>query len=441
MMKKKLIAMAVMVCAAGALTSCDDEKTSPEETAPKETDLKEVVAPELVATEPSAEDVQAQLLPLLADYPAAHLEQVQLDATPAETGELLLAVRVMVNVAENLYSREAAPEALNDERRAVNEAMNRAMMPESVYLLQVGARIEEIREEDRKPRELPAELARPAEEMKTMAEQPVYYLRMPERTTMELAATMTTRRQGGQWEFSEVHFDTAPLASLLALVPESALPKDAAVVNEGFEARLRKALREKIDAFNSAAESYIKSREETARQRVVQLRSREEENARAEAEKLAQKEAAREQWNKLCSSVLKDGTSFTGEWKRGDAFGKISLRVAKVQSFPDSVQFTGTITDPGLPQAELHVVGRLEQPARMDALVPMVVRIYNGRYDPDVPTAEVFDAQDAVMKLRMAQDGSAQGVLSCDAWKDSPEKDFLISLAPKKQGGKPQKRK
>lgn len=432
MMKKKLIATAMFMSLAGVIPSCsDDETTSPTEP-PKEVDIKDIVAADAAKKEssntPGEAEVRAQLLPLLAGFPAINLDRVQMDAAPTEEGEWLVAVRVQVSAGENLYSKEDAPEALNEERRAANEAMNRAMMPESYYLLQVGALPDEITEADRELRELPAELQQQAAEMKEMAEQPVYYLRMPAHTVVELAATMTASRRDGQWNFGEVHFDTAPLSSLVSLVPEAALPQGAAVMNEGFELRQRLALREKIEAFNQAAAAYIHGREDAARRHVLELRSHAEEAAKAEAEQIALKAAAREQWDKLRSGVLKEGTSFSGEWKRGEAFGRISLRVVKIQSFADSVQFTGVLSDPTLPQVELQVVGRLEQPARADELVPMLVHIYSGRYDPDAPTAEVFDAQDGMLRLRMAQDGSAQGVLTCGIWKDTPEKDFLVSL-------------
>lgn len=434
MMKKELICTALFLCMAGALPSCKDDTPAPDappqtESEPKEVDLKEIISePEDKDYTPDEADVRTQLLPLLADFPAISLEQVQLDASPTESDAVAVAVRVQVKAAENLYSREDAPEAFNEERRATNDAMNRAMMPEAHYLLQVGARSEEIAEEDRKAHPLPAELQTMADELKALAERPVYYLRTPQHTMVELAASMQAKRQNGKWALGELHFDTTPLRAFVALIPESALPQDAAVANEGFEARQRMALREKIEAFNQAAAPHIAAREAAARQRVLEQRSREEEAAKARAEQDAAKAAAREQWQKLCSGVLKDGAVFSGEWKREQAFGTISLRIVKVQSFPESVQFTGVLSDPNLPQAELQVAGRLEQPQQADELVPLIVNIYNGRYDPDAPTAEAFDAKDAMLKLKMAQDGSAHGMLTCAAWQDTPEKDFLITL-------------
>lgn len=430
-MKRKLIATAMLVCAAGGLTSCGDDDASAPAGERKEVDLKEVVttaAKGETAAAPAESEVRTQLIPLLADFPAINLEKLQVDSTPAEDGSLMVAARVQVSAGENLYAREEAPEMLNEERRAANDAMNRAMMPESYYLLLVGAQTEEITDADREVRALPPELQQQAAEMKELAERPVFHLRMPAHTPVELAATMTARRSDGRWEFSEVRFDTMPLHSLVSLIPEGALPQGSAVVDEGFEMRQRLALRRMVEAFNQAAAPYIQGREDAARQRMLEARSRAEESAKVEAERIAQKAAAHEQWSKLRSGVLKDGSLFTGEWKRGNAFGKISLRVVKVQGFEDSVQFTGVLSDPSLPQVELQVVGRMEQPAREGELVPMVVRIYSGRYDPDVPTAEVFDAQDGMLKLHMAQDGSAQGVLTCGIWHETPEKEFQVQL-------------
>ena len=428
--------MALLVGVAGGLSACRDDAPEQPEPRPsaevREVDLKEVVATaaqdERAEAVPDEAALRARLLPMLADFPTLSLEQIRMDSAPAEDGALTVAARVQVSVGENLYAREEAPEVFNEERRAMNDAMNLVMMPEAHYLLQVGAMSDEISDADREVRPLPENLRQAADELKSLAEQPIYHLRTPAHTVLELAAEMKVQRQDGQWVFQDLRFDTAPLRALVALMPESALPQGAAVVNEGFEARQRVLLREKIEAFNKAALPCIEAREEAARKRMLDARSRAEEASRAQAEAAAAKAAAREQWDKLCSGILKDGAQFSGEWKRGEAFGKLSLRVSKVQSFPESVQFTGVLSDPDMPQAELQVVGRLEQPQQADELVPLVVHIYNGRYDPDSPTAEAFDAKDALLRLRMAQDGSAQGVLTCAAWQDTPERDFLIIL-------------
>ena len=438
-MNKKLIYTALIWGIAGVLPSCSDDEASstpptPPESEPKEVDLQEIATQtEGKDYTPDEAELRTLLLPLLADFPAISPEQLQADATPTDADTIAIAVRVQVKAAENLYSREDAPPAFNEERRATNEALNRAMMPEAHYLLQVGAQSEEITEEDRRLHPLPAELQTMADELKAMAERPVYYVRTRANTSLELAASLQAKRQNGQWVLGDLHFDTTPLRPYVALIPESALPQGAAVVDEGFEARQRLALREKIEAFNQAAQPHIAAREENARKRVLEQRCREEEAAKTRAEQEAAKAAAHEQWKKLCSGVLKDGATFSGEWKREQAFGKISLRIARVQSYPESVQFIGVISDPDLPQVELQVVGRLEQPGQADEPVPMIVHIYNGRYDPDAPTAEAFDAKDAMLKLKMAQDGGAHGILTCEAWKDTPEKDFIVTLTHAKQ--------
>lgn len=431
MKAKKLIVATLVMSAAGGLSSCGDDGKTSAPTPPAKA-VKESAA-ELPqgggADVPAEAEIREQLLPLLADYPAIRVVQVQADATPAEDGRSQVAVRVRVCAGENLYVREEAPEVFNEERRAANESMNRAMMPEAHYLLLAGAASEEISDADREARALPPELQQLAAEMKAMAESPIYRLRMPANAEVDLAATLMASRSEGRWVFSEVRFDTAPLRELVACVTESAMPQDAAVVNEGFENRRRLALRKKVEAFEQAAAPHVQAREDAARKRMLEQRSRAEEAAKAGAELAAQKAAAREQWDKLMAGSLKSGALFVGEWSRGDSFGQLSLRIAKVQSFADSVQFTGELSDPSLPQVSLQVVGRMEMPASADAPVPMVVHIYSGRYEPDIPTAEVFDAQDAMLKLNMKQDGAAQGTLTCSAWKDTPEKDFRVSLA------------
>lgn len=452
---KKQISTALFACVAAVLSACKDENatTPPAEaadappTAPAEPPAEAPVASEEPAaaaaatpapepdapatdTAPGTSEVRALLLPLLADYPALTLTQLQVDSTPqAEDGSFAVAVRVQVRVAENLYARENAPEVFNEERRAVNEAMNLAMMPESHYLLQVGASPQEITPDDRRLHALPAELQQLADELKALAEQPVYYLRVPAGAVLELAATLSARRSGGHWELSELRFDTAPLRAMAPLIPEKSLPADAAKVGEGFEAARRESLREKIAAFNSAAAPCIQAREGAARERVLRQRARDEEAAKAEAEQTALQAAAREQWGKICSTFMRSGIVFSGEWKRGDSFGRLALRIVLVQSLPDSLQFTGVLYDPTLPQIELQVAGRLQPADRPDAPAPAVIHIYNGRYDPDSPIAEAFDAQDAMLKLHLSQSGAAKGVLTCAAWASSPEKDFSVSLS------------
>ena len=85
----------------------------------------------------------------------------------------------------------------------------------------------------------------------------------------------------------------------------------------------------------------------------------------------------------------------------------------------------------------MQVTGRAE-PTKPGEAIPCVVRIFHGRYDPDVQTAEVFDAKDALMRLSLMPDGTLSGVMTCESWGDAEaNKVFQVKLhlSPKKQAG------
>lgn len=438
---KKLIYTCLMVGLAAGLTACKKDSAAdppaPPQEEPAEADTtpsREEPLPTTTDPVPDAETVRVRLLPELAGYPATRPEAVQMDALPQDDGSVLITARVRVSVGENLYEREPAPEALNEERRAMNEAVNLAMMPEAHYLLQVGATSEDITDEDRRPKPLPENLQQQADAIRNLAERPLYHLRVPADTRVELPATMTARLEGGQWVFSQLSLDTATLHAWAAYIPEAALPQGAPVMRDGVVDELRETLRKMVAEFNQAAEPGIQAREEAARSRMLEQRARRQEQEAAEAERAAAQAAAHEAWEKICAAAVLDGAVYEGEWKRHDHFGKLALRMVRTQKMPEAVQFTGVIYDPDMTQAELQVVGRVEQAPRAGDPLPVVVHIYHGRYDPDVPTAEVFDAGDSLLKLQLAENGKLSGVMTCAAWQDSPDKAFAVSLAlvPKK---------
>ena len=413
------------MCLGALVTACKDEVKAPEQT-PQEQPAPQEQNVEL----PAEADVRAQLLPALAGFPSVKLGEVQPDAAPAENGELILTARVQAVVEDNLYTQEAAPEMLNEERKFANESMNRAMMPEAHYLLQVGAPAGFITDGDRKLTPLPEGLQKMADELKHAAESPVYHLHTTAGTAVEMPASMRAHRVGGHWEFTEVSLDTAPLRSLVGTLPESALPQGAAIVREGFEAEQRIELRKKVEAFNEAAKPYIEGREAAARQRVLEAQAQRETEEKAAAEAAEAKAAGLAVFDKACAEWLKAAAAFTGEWKRGESFGKLGLRITQVQRMGDALQFVGVVYDPDMPQAEVQVTGRCEAPATAQDPVQLTVRLYHGRYDPDIPTAEVYDAKDGLLRLKLAEGGALSGEMTCAAWAATPEKAFALSLAP-----------
>lgn len=435
---KRWIAAAAVVLAALSPACKDRGGEAAAEPAGAAQEPQAAAEPQGDDTLPPVAEIRAQLLPVLAVFPAVQLGELQVESAPAEEGGVVLALRVQAVVGENLYTQEAAPEMLNEERKAANDAMNRAMLPESHYLLQVGAGAGAITEADRKLTPLPQELQALADELRQLAEGPVYHLHTPAGTLVEMPATLRAVLSGGQWEFSGLSFDTADLRALVGAVPQSALPQGAAIVREGYEEQQRQLVRDKVAAFAAAAAPYISGREDAARRRALELQARQEEEAQAAAEQAAARAACEARWEQACAERLKEGAVFSGEWTRGDAFGKLALRLARVQRLAGALQFVGVLYDPDLPQAEIQIVGRCEAPSAPEAPVGVTVHLYNGRYDPDQPTAEVYDAKDGLLRMQLAEDGMLTGEMTCQAWAETPEKAFALRLShtPPKSGGR-----
>ena len=423
-MKKNHLAMLLGLSLLAS--SCRDDATPPPaDPEPAEQQLPIIPDAPLV---PDEEEVRERLIPQLAEFPFAKLAELQVDATPTEQGHVSITARALISIEENLYRREEAPTVFNEERKDINDAANLAMLPNAHYMLQVGAPTEDIREEDRLLRPLPDELQKLADEMKSLAESPVYRLRTPAKTLVEIPVSMRAELQNDQWIFSELRFDTTPLRVMLSLTAESSLPAHIGIAGEGYEAQQRALLRQKIEAFNDAARPYIAAREDEARRQMLEGQTARELALKKAEEEAAHLAACREAWEKTGSALLKEGSVFNGEWKRADAFGRVSLRISRIQAFPESVQFIGTLSDPDLPQAELQITGRCEAPAAPDAPFPCTVHIFNGRYDPDVPTAEVFDAPDGLLRLNLSADGVLSGILTCESWGADSEKAFHVTL-------------
>ncbi len=437
MKRAQRVAVWLMVGGLWALASCregEKEGTVPSESAQKKETLAIPLPPEQPDV-PGMQEVRVHLLPLLADFTMVKLGEVQMDTEVQDDATVLVTGRAMLRVEENLYMAEEAPAVFNEQRKEINAAMNRAMLPESNYLLQAGALVEDITDEDRRVKPLPEELRKQADEIKALAECTLYRMITPAQTGVEIPLSMRAMKQGGQWVFSDTNFDTTPLRSLLPLMPEGTLPRDASIVTDGFEAKRREEIRNKIESFNEAAKPYIDGREQAARERILQAQARREEETRARAQEEAARAARREQWGKDCDEFFYDAAVYEGEWKRADDFGRLTLRIARGQKFPDGLQFIGTLSDTELPQAEVQVVGRFSAPAQPGDPVTCVVHLYNGRYDPDIATAEVFDAQDGLLRLSMTEAGMLSGEMTCESWAQRPEKviSVTLKLAPKRQ--------
>ena len=87
-------------------------------------------------------------------------------------------------------------------------------------------------------------------------------------------------------------------------------------------------------------------------------------------------------------------------------------------------------------------MGRCELTPKEDGSVQVDIAIYDGQYDPDQPTAEVYDAKDGMLSLQLSKDGKLTGIMSCTSWSANPEKAFKINMVPKaKEEPKPRRRR
>ena len=443
-MKRLLIQTAVLTASTTLLTSCFDElkQVFGDEPVPAEPTIEEPAAP-AVPTQPSNEEISRMLIEQLSGCDAANAGMLTCTepVKNADSSVSMSATLKMV-VKEDMYTREMAPAAFNKEREALNEAANTAMKPESVYLFQVGATTDLITDADRAAKPLPEHLQAPLNELKELADSSVYRKVMNTGDEVETSASFTATYVDGAWQFSNIVVDNAALLALNDYTAQSALPQHAAVLTPEFEETRKAVIREKVAAFIQLADPYIKSREEAARATLTEHQARAEEDARRITEQAAAEEAARQECLKVFSELLTDDKLFAGEWTRDKAFGELSLHIATARRLDNAVQFAGTIFDTTLPEASLNIMGRCELTPKEDGTVQVDIAIYEGQYDPDQPTAEVYDAKDGMLSLQLSKDGKLVGIMSCTSWAANPEKAFKITMSPKaKEEPKPRRRR
>ncbi len=432
-MKRLLIQTLALTATATMLTSCFDEikQAVAGEEAPAEQPAAEPVVPE-APTEPSNEDITRMLMEQLSGCEIASAGQLTCSTPTKNTdNSISMGASIKMAVKEDLYAKDAAPAAFNKEREAVNEAANTSMKPESVYLFQVGATSDLITDADRIAKPLPENLQTPLNELKELAEAPVYRKVVNTGDEVEASATFTAIYVDGAWRFSNIVVDNAALLALNDYTAQSELPQDAPILTPEFEESRKALIREKVAAFNQLAEPYIKGREEAARATLTQHQARAEEEARRMTEQAAAQEAARQECIQGYVQALADDKLFAGEWTRDKRFGEISLHIEQAKQFENAVQFVGTIYDTKLPEASLDIAGRCDLTPKEDGTTQLDITIYDGQYDPDQPTAEVYDAKDGMLSLKLSKDGKLTGIMSCTSWANNPEKAFQINMAPK----------
>lgn len=417
-------------------TSCFDEE-KPETPAAQKTAAEQPQTPETPETPaaptcPTDEELAAMLGEQLPEETLA--ERGEFTCEPPQTtedGALHLMLHQSYGIKENLFSKQVAPESFNELRKGVNDALNAAAKPDSVYLLQVGGTTEMLTDADRAAKPLPEEMQTKANELRNLAEGSVWTQVKPAGEELEVLVRATARYEEGAWHYTDVEVEDAALRALDGLKPESAVTADGGFILTPESEQARKAeIAAKIDEFNAAAEPYINSREDAARNRLAEEQAAAEEQARKTAEEQAAAEALRKQWTDACAAAIANGKNFAGEWTRANRFGELTLHIETAKQFDNSIQFIGTLYDTKLPEASLDIAGRCDLTENADG-AHVDITIYDGRYDPDQPTAEVYDAHDGLLSLSLTQDGKLTGIMSCAAWGENSEKAFKVSLSPK----------
>lgn len=429
-MKKQLIYTAALASSALLLSACFEKEPDISEPAK----VQQPTKPEPPA-QPTDEEIHRLILEQIPNCERATAGTLSCDApTKNDDGSLSITAHLSMVVKENLYTRETAPEAFNKERQSINEAANNAMKPESVYLLQIGADTSMIEEADRKAKALPADLQTALNELKELADASVFSKTVEAGKEIPISVSFHATYKENAWAYDNIVLDNANLLALDALTPESALNSATDnVLTPEFEESRKQLIREKCDAFNNNAKPYILSREEAARATLTQKLAQLEEEARREKEAQDKADAEKALWINACTTALADGNEFSGEWVRDNRFGELTLRIEQAKTLDDnSIQFIGSIYDTKLPEANLDVEGRCElTPSEQGAKIN--ISIYDGQYDPDQPTAEVYDAKDGQLVLYLSREGKLSGVMTCAVWGTESEKAFQIKLTPRKK--------
>lgn len=411
------------------LSACSDEK---KEAKVAEAQPAAAEAPkEQPAPVPPAGDTLRALLPeSLAACPWLEVQSVNVAAVSRDGAEERAIFDVTLLLKQDLCEPGDTPARLNELRLKVNPALNRAMTPESQYLLQVGADPSTITEEDRKATPLPAELRRQADALKQLAEPAVYKVTVREGETLALSgsARRTAAAPGGEpaaWELATL--DEAPLDAWKKLTPCDSLPEGAFALSAAWLSEQTQKLESAMADFEKAAATYIESREEAARTRLLEARAREDaDKAKASAAATALRQE-RARFEQACAA----GRVWQGEWSLDEQGGKLMMTIVTSEPGERSAMLTANLTDPDLPQASVDMKGRCLLIPEEGEDYRFQIAMIDGLYDPDAATARIYDANDGVMLLNLTEDGSLEGVLTCKSWTDAQKGQVVkVMLKP-----------
>lgn len=402
--------------------SCSDEDAGAEARTPQQTGQGEqeqmqeppAIPPEILAEAVLPAEIRA----------AAWLEMQEIRIGPIKDREQkLYPVEALFRLREPLCEKTDVSASLNEERKAVNPAIDRAMTPESVYLLQVGAAPEMLTEEDRKFRPMPENLREKAEHLVKLANPEAWKISVPAGETLSLQGTMRLEsEQGREPAIVSAELDSAAWDEWQKLTPASSLPEWATVFSEESLERHRQAIQAAVKDFNDEAEPYIKSREEATRVRLLEERARAEEEKKArelaENEARAKAAAARERYERAAAA----GSVYRGEWSHDEQTGKLALTFISSDILENSAALTAELSDPDFSQVNVELQGRCLLEPEEGTSWRFQIAIVDGLYDPDVATAEIYNEKEGVLLLNLTDQGTLEGILTCKSWTDEQKK-------------------
>lgn len=431
-MNNLIIRSALIISASTLLlNSCGDDTSEKPDTASGKSNTTAGSTTPAPPAELSTEAIAAWAAPILNLDSVAELSGIE-TAPPDARGYRYC--KLTYTIKENRYSKDFAPEELNNERQLINESANRAMRPESHYLMQIGAPAEYIKDEDRQAKPLPENLQQQLSSMTELAMPSVYTLRHESGSKLVIPIRFRAEQNGGQWQLSEFAFDGADLTRELDFsntIPQSKLPENANILTPEFIEARKAEIRAKADTFNRDVAALITERETAARASLVQREAAVEEEARLAAAKAAEDQARADELRQTCKQALAADTIYTGEWTRDKRFGQLSLQINEVNEHDNALQFFGEISDPKIPGSRVHIEGRCAYSRDEKNCYTISITIYDGFYDPNQPTAEVFDSKDGYLELKLDENGKLSGTMSCFAWQNTPAKAFSINLSKK----------
>lgn len=439
-MKTQLIHLALTATAVAVMTSCDENATPTTNVAPLSTDSATSSSADVQTTEDETvlpaitpDEVSVAFAPRIAGQKYLTQEGIEFESTPKANGDLQVKARVSLKITENLYSRSEAPAEFREARKVVLALHQSVEKPDSSYLLDLGAETALITDEDRKVKPLPENLEQIYNDLVNLSES---YCLKPDRnadTAFVLDLTMDAHWSEGQWNITNIVEMEDVLTPLSFLTPASSLEEGAPVLTQEFIAARLAEIAAKADEFKTAAEEYHKNRENSVRTMLVERQAVQQEEARKAdeaAQKAAADAAAKQEWSDFCVKHFSTGCKFAGEWTRDERFGELTIQIDQASLHENAIHFYGVVYDTKLPQAKIKLSGRCSLNREEEGTSKVNVTLYDGAYDPDEPTAEVYDAADGRLMLNIDKNGNLHGIMTCASWVENPKKNFTLHFKP-----------